>query len=81
MPYIDYFYTERPIRSYELLADVQASWLKDKTVNFFILRLTPLANPLDRNVRPGSNQLPYYLTDPLCLLEHPIQFAYPFWLR
>ena len=60
VPYIDCFYAERPIRSYELLADVQAGWLKDKTVNFFILRLTPLAGPLDRNVRSNSNQLLYY---------------------
>ncbi|KAF8953954.1 hypothetical protein BDZ97DRAFT_1929168 [Flammula alnicola] len=34
------FGMERPIRSYELLADVQSSWLKDKTVNYFILKLT-----------------------------------------
>jgi hypothetical protein len=76
-----YFIPERPIRSYELIADVQAGWLKDKTVNFFILRLTPLADPLDRNVRSKSNRLPYNSAHPLCLLEHPIQFADPFWLH
>jgi hypothetical protein len=59
VPQINCCYAERPIRSYELLADVQAGWMKDKTVNFFILRLTPLAGPLDRNVRSNSNQLPY----------------------
>ena len=59
VPQINCCYAERPIRSYELLADVQAGWLKDKAVNFFILRLTPLAGPLDRNVRSNFNQLPY----------------------
>ncbi|KIM41054.1 hypothetical protein M413DRAFT_158670 [Hebeloma cylindrosporum] len=49
------FGMERPVRSYELLADVQSGWLKDKTVNFFILRLTPLAGPLDRNSIPSSS--------------------------
>lgn len=41
---------ERPIRSYELLVDIQSSWLKDKTVNYFMLKLTPLAAPLSRSV-------------------------------
>lgn len=30
--------------------DVQSSWLKDKTVNYFMLKLTPLAAPLARSV-------------------------------
>jgi hypothetical protein len=42
---------ERPIRSFELLADVQASWNKDKMVNTFIIKLTPLAPILSRSVR------------------------------
>ncbi|KAF8965985.1 hypothetical protein BDZ97DRAFT_1658265 [Flammula alnicola] len=49
------FGMERPIRSYELLADVQSSWLKDKTVNYFILKLTPLAVPLARSAIPSSS--------------------------
>ncbi|KAF8891964.1 hypothetical protein CPB84DRAFT_1816263 [Gymnopilus junonius] len=48
------FGMERPIRSYELLADVQASWLKEKTVNYFVLKLTPLATPLSRSAIPSS---------------------------
>ena len=41
---------ERPIRTFELLADVQASWNKDKMVNLFVMKMTPLAVPLSRNV-------------------------------
>lgn len=41
---------ERPIRSFELISDVQASWNKDKMVNLFVLKLTPLAISLNRNV-------------------------------
>lgn len=44
------FGTERPIRSFELLADIQASWNKDKMINLFVLKNTPLALPLSRNV-------------------------------
>ncbi|KAF8182352.1 hypothetical protein BJ912DRAFT_978673 [Pholiota molesta] len=43
------FGMERPIRSYELLVDIQSSWLKDKTVNYFMLKLTPFAAPLSRS--------------------------------
>ena len=43
---------ERPIRSFELLADIQASWNKDKMVNTFVIKLTPLATPLSRSVSP-----------------------------
>ncbi|KDR83146.1 hypothetical protein GALMADRAFT_872765 [Galerina marginata CBS 339.88] len=49
------FGMERPVRSYELLADVQSSWLKDKTVNYFVLRLTPLDVPLSRSAIPSSS--------------------------
>ncbi|KAF6754863.1 hypothetical protein DFP72DRAFT_812127 [Ephemerocybe angulata] len=49
------FGMERPIRSFELLADVQASWNKDKMVNLFVLKNTPLALPLSRNAIPASS--------------------------
>ncbi|KAH9480829.1 hypothetical protein JR316_0007430 [Psilocybe cubensis] len=49
------FGMERPVRSYELLADVQSSWLKDKSVNYFVLRLTPLAVPLNIHAIPTSS--------------------------
>ena len=42
---------ERPLRGYELLSDVQASWNKDKLVNMFVLRWTPLAASLSLEVR------------------------------
>ena len=32
------------------MTDVQASWNKDKMVNYLVLRLTPLAAPLNRSV-------------------------------
>ncbi|KAJ7053967.1 hypothetical protein C8F01DRAFT_996200 [Mycena amicta] len=51
------FGMERPIRSFELLADVQASWNKDKMVNMFLLRLTPLAPILSRSNLPSSSPL------------------------
>ncbi|TFK73643.1 hypothetical protein BDN72DRAFT_834524 [Pluteus cervinus] len=51
------FGMERPIRSYELLSDVMASWNKDKMVNTFLLKLTPLANPLSRNAMPSSSPM------------------------
>ena len=34
------------------MADVQASWNKDKMVNYLVLRLTPLEVPLNRLVCP-----------------------------
>ncbi|KAG6377130.1 hypothetical protein JVT61DRAFT_1181 [Boletus reticuloceps] len=40
---------ERPIRDYELLADVSASWNKDKLLNAFVIKQTPLAQPLSRS--------------------------------
>ncbi|KAJ7079811.1 hypothetical protein B0H15DRAFT_787780 [Mycena belliarum] len=48
------FGMERPIRSFELLADVQASWNKDKMVNTFVIKLTPLAPLLSRSNIPSS---------------------------
>ena len=45
-----FFLLERPIRSFELVADVQASWNKDKMINYLVLRLTPLDVPLNRSV-------------------------------
>jgi len=48
------FGLERPLRGYELLSDVQASWNKDKLVNMFVLKLTPLAKPLSTEATPSS---------------------------
>ncbi|KAG6916313.1 hypothetical protein DXG01_007362 [Tephrocybe rancida] len=47
------FGMERPIRSFELLSDVQASWNKDKLMNTFVIKLTPLAVPLSRSAIPS----------------------------
>ncbi|KAF8073883.1 hypothetical protein FPV67DRAFT_1738693 [Lyophyllum atratum] len=47
------FGMERPVRSFELLSDVQASWNKDKMMNTFVIRLTPLAAPLSRAAMPS----------------------------
>lgn len=46
--------TERPIRSFELLADVESSWNKDKLVNYFVLKLTLLEPLLSRSVSHTS---------------------------
>jgi hypothetical protein len=35
------------------VADVQASWNKDKMVNYLVLRMTPLEVPLNRSVCPS----------------------------
>jgi hypothetical protein len=48
------FGMERPVRSYEHLADIQASWSKDKTVNYFLLKKTQLATTLSRAAIPTS---------------------------
>lgn len=45
------------MRSFELLADIQASWNKDKMMNAFVIRLTPLALPLSRLVSWLGSQL------------------------
>ncbi|KAF9077521.1 hypothetical protein BDP27DRAFT_1311189 [Rhodocollybia butyracea] len=47
------FGMERPIRSFELLSDVEASWNKDKLVNVFLLKLTPLAPVLSLSALPS----------------------------
>uniref|UniRef100_D8PY79 PH domain-containing protein n=1 Tax=Schizophyllum commune (strain H4-8 / FGSC 9210) TaxID=578458 RepID=D8PY79_SCHCM len=44
------FGMERPIRPFEHVADVQAGWNKDKTVNTLVLKLTPL----EIKLRPSS---------------------------
>ncbi|KAF9054884.1 hypothetical protein BJ165DRAFT_1337506 [Panaeolus papilionaceus] len=49
------FGMERPVRSFELISEVQASWLKEKTVNYFLVRMTPLAVPLSRQAIPSSS--------------------------
>ncbi|KIJ17820.1 hypothetical protein PAXINDRAFT_9761 [Paxillus involutus ATCC 200175] len=46
---------ERPIRDYELLADVSASWNKDKLLNAFVIKPTPLARILSRHAVPTSS--------------------------
>ena len=45
---------ERPIRSFEVLFDIQSSWNKDKSTNMFVLKLTPLSSLLSRSVRSFS---------------------------
>lgn len=49
------FRMERPIRHFERLSDVQASWNKDKMVNTFVVRLTTLAPLLSRSAIPSSS--------------------------
>ncbi|KAK0487609.1 hypothetical protein IW261DRAFT_1328168 [Armillaria novae-zelandiae] len=51
------FGMERPIRSFELLADVEASWNRDKMVNIFVLKLTNLASLLRRTAIPSVSPL------------------------
>ncbi|KAG0704248.1 hypothetical protein DFH29DRAFT_802123 [Suillus ampliporus] len=49
------FGMERPIRSYELLSDVTASWNKDKLLNAFVIKRTYLAPFLSRSNIPTSS--------------------------
>ncbi|KAH7885251.1 hypothetical protein F5I97DRAFT_2032097 [Phlebopus sp. FC_14] len=49
------FGMERPIRDYELLADVSASWNKDKLLNAFVIKSTPLARILSPSAIPTSS--------------------------
>ncbi|KAJ3764341.1 hypothetical protein EV360DRAFT_31559 [Lentinula raphanica] len=49
------FGMERPVRSFELLTDIEASWNKDKLVNVFLLKLTPLAPLLSLSALPSSS--------------------------
>ncbi|KAF4581406.1 hypothetical protein EYR38_002732 [Pleurotus pulmonarius] len=51
------FGMERPIRSFELLADVQASWNKDKMVNMFVIKMTSLTSILSRSNIPSSSPM------------------------
>ncbi|THH15842.1 hypothetical protein EW146_g4687 [Bondarzewia mesenterica] len=51
------FGMERPIRSYEVVADVINSWDKDRTVNTLIAKKTPLAAILHPSVMPTSSPL------------------------
>ena len=48
--FFSFFLLERPIRSFELVADVQSSWNKDKMVNYLVLRMTSLEVPLNISV-------------------------------
>jgi len=49
------FGMERPIREYELLSDVEGSWNKEKLVNIFVIKKTPLAPLLSRTAIPPSS--------------------------
>ncbi|KII90787.1 hypothetical protein PLICRDRAFT_52488 [Plicaturopsis crispa FD-325 SS-3] len=49
------FGMERPVRGYELLSDITGSWNKDKMVNTFLIKKTPLAPLLSRNVIPSAS--------------------------
>lgn len=46
---------ERPIRDYERLADVFASWNKESRLNALMLKQTPLAISLARKYMPNSS--------------------------
>lgn len=46
---------ERPIRSYEIVADIVNSWDKDRTVNMLVARKTPLAALLHPSAMPSSS--------------------------
>ncbi|KAF7314329.1 hypothetical protein MKEN_00905500 [Mycena kentingensis (nom. inval.)] len=48
------FGMQRPVRSFELLWDVQASWNKEKVVNTFVVRITPWASILRRSNIPTT---------------------------
>jgi hypothetical protein len=49
------------VRSFELLADIQSSWNKDKLLNTFVIRLTPLAAPLSRSVSRQEALILFYV--------------------
>ena len=44
-------YTERPIRCFETVTDIRASWSKEKTVNSLLLKRTALSSRLSVEVR------------------------------
>ncbi|KZP18902.1 hypothetical protein FIBSPDRAFT_744692 [Athelia psychrophila] len=49
------FGMERPLRDFELLADVEASWVKDKSVNIFVVKKSPISRVLARSNIPLSS--------------------------
>ncbi|KAF7308630.1 hypothetical protein HMN09_00712300 [Mycena chlorophos] len=51
------FGMERPIRGFELLADVQAAWNKEKMVNLFLVKLTSWASVLSVANMPSSSPI------------------------
>ncbi|KAI0081629.1 hypothetical protein K474DRAFT_1587482 [Panus rudis PR-1116 ss-1] len=51
------FGMERPIRSFELLSDVSASWNADKTVNVLMVKKTAMAPLLSRTAIPSSSPI------------------------
>ena len=67
--------SERPIRDYELLSDVEASWNKDKLVNIFVIKKTPLASILSRSVSGSS--LPLLLGITHAILFRPFPQVHP----
>lgn len=46
---------ERPVRAYELLLDVSASWDKDKLLNAFVIKPTPMARLLSPSAIPSCS--------------------------
>ncbi|KAF7980008.1 hypothetical protein HWV62_40112 [Athelia sp. TMB] len=49
------FGMERPMRDYELLSDVESAWIKDKMVNIFVVKKSPMSNILARSNVPSSS--------------------------
>jgi hypothetical protein len=68
-------HSERPIRDYELLSDVEASWNKDKLVNIFVIKKTPLASILGRSVSRSSSPLLLGITH--ATLFRPFPLVHP----
>lgn len=54
---------ERPIRSFELLTDVTASWNSEKTVNVFLAKETDLQPRLSRAVSQIQNLYSVHITE------------------
>ncbi|KAI6039345.1 hypothetical protein EDC04DRAFT_2686353 [Pisolithus marmoratus] len=46
---------ERPVRDYELLSDVSDSWDKDKLLNAFVIKPTPMARLLSPSAIPSCS--------------------------
>ena len=57
--------SERPIRSFEVLADVCNSWVADKTVNILMAKKTLLAPKLSRAVSLEQSATGNITDDPL----------------